>query len=306
MFVLVAIEADVEPAAILLLLVLVARLSRSAQTVSRSSLQLANLLPAVGDVRRLTGTAQANAEHLEEFEGVSGTAGEARGPAFHPPRPGEPLVELRDVSYTYPGSDRGLRAVTVNVPAGLVTAVTGRSGAGKSTLVDVVLGLLRPSSGDVRVAGTIMEASLLPWWRQRVAYVPQETVLFPGSVRENLAWSARGEIDDDAIWSALRRAAADFAVDLPDGLDTMLGDRGVRLSGGERQRMAIARALLRDPALLVLDEATSALDDETEAEVLATLRNLVPAVTVLVVAHRRSTLEAADQVIRVEDGSVAD
>jgi ABC-type multidrug transport system fused ATPase/permease subunit len=151
-----------------------------------------------------------------------------------------------------------------------------------------------------------MEASLLPWWRQRVAYVPQETVLFPGSVRENLAWSARGEIDDDAIWSALRRAAADFAVDLPDGLDTMLGDRGVRLSGGERQRMAIARALLRDPALLVLDEATSALDDETEAEVLATLRNLVPAVTVLVVAHRRSTLEAADQVIRVEDGSVAD
>jgi len=304
-FVLVAFEADVEPAAILLLLVLVARLSRSVQTVSRASLQLANLLPAVGDVTRLTETAIANAEHLGLAEEARGVAGETHAPEFHMPRPGDPLVELIGVSYTYPGSERGLQAVTLRVPAGSVTAVTGRSGAGKSTLVDVVLGLLRPSSGEVRVAGTVIDTALLPWWRQRVAYVPQETVLFPGSVRDNLTWSAHGKIDDEAIWGTLRRAAADFAADLPDGLDTMLGDRGVRLSGGERQRLAIARALLRDPALLVLDEATSALDDETEAEVLATLRSLVPAVTVLVVAHRRSTLESADHVIRVEDGSVS-
>ena len=124
--------------------------------------------------------------------------------------------------------------------------------------------------------------------------------MVPGSLRENLTWSSGRDVADEALWQALDRAAAGFARELPDGLDTQLGDRGVRLSGGERQRVAIARALLRRPALLVLDEATSALDDATEAEVLGLMTSLAPAVTVLTIAHRQSTVEAADQVVRLD------
>jgi ABC-type multidrug transport system fused ATPase/permease subunit len=132
--------------------------------------------------------------------------------------------------------------------------------------------------------------------------VPQETVLLAGTLRDNLVWSVRDEVSDEDCLVALERASAGFVHELPDGLDTLLGDRGVRLSGGERQRVAIARALLRQPDLLVLDEATSSLDDDTEAAVLDTVVGLVPAMTVLVIAHRRSTIELADHVVRIEAG----
>jgi ATP-binding cassette subfamily C protein len=136
--------------------------------------------------------------------------------------------------------------------------------------------------------------------------VPQETVLVPGTLRDNLVWSVPGGADDAACWEALQRAAADFTERLTDGLDTELGDRGIRLSGGERQRVAIARALLRKPTLLVLDEATSSLDDVTEAAVLRTVTALTPSVTVLVIAHRQSTIDAAHHVVHLVDGRRAD
>ncbi len=180
-------------------------------------------------------------------------------------------------------------------------ALTGASGAGKSTTADLVLGLLEPDSGAVLVDGRPLTHAGLRAWRARVAYVPQEPILIPGTLRKNLLWSV-GDASDAACWAALDRAAAAFARALPDGLDTLLGDRGVRLSGGERQRVAIARALLREPDLLVLDEATSSLDDATEAAVLELLASLGPAVTVLVIAHRRSTIEAADHVVELAAG----
>ena len=156
----------------------------------------------------------------------------------------------------------------------------------------------------IDVAGEPLMPPDYTWWRTHVAYVPQETVLVPGTLRENLVWSTVADVNDDECWQALDRAAASFARHLPDGLDTLLGDRGVRLSGGERQRVAIARALLRTPALLVLDEATSSLDDATEAAVLDLMKSLVPTVTVLVIAHRRSTIEAADHVVEFDRGRV--
>jgi ABC-type multidrug transport system fused ATPase/permease subunit len=222
-----------------------------------------------------------------------------------PPDPTTPLLDFRNVGFHYPNSDNGVRGLSFIVPRGEVTALMGHSGAGKSTTADLALGLLAPSTGELLVNGIALAPVDLRWWRRHVAYVPQETVLLPGTLRDNLVWSTPHTISDEQCWSALERSAAAFDRDLPDGLDTRLGDRGLRLSGGERQRVAIARALLREPSLLVLDEATSSLDDETESAVLDLITTLVPAVTVLVIAHRRSTLEAADHVVRLARGSVS-
>ena len=218
-----------------------------------------------------------------------------------PPVPGAPLVALRGITFRYPSSQGGVSDLTFDLPTGEVTALTGASGAGKSTTADIVLGLLEPDAGEVLIEGHPLTRAGLRAWRARVAYVPQETILIPGSLRRNLLWSV-GEASDEACWAALDRAAAGFARSLPDGLDTLLGDRGIRLSGGERQRVAIARALLREPDLLVLDEATSSLDDATEAAVLELMASLGPAVTVLVIAHRRSTIEAAGHVVELAAG----
>ncbi len=327
LLVLVATWADVEPAAIIVMVVLIGRLSRQATTVVRTALQLANALPAVGEVTELTAAARAAAEvavtgspaaasGTADVVGAAGAAGAARTPGgarLEVPT-GAPLIELRDVTYRYPGTghatgtdtgtgtDRGVHHLDLTVTAGSITVITGPSGAGKSTVADLVLGLLTAQSGEVLVAGRALTEADLAWWRAHVAYVPQETVLIPGTLRDNLVWSVPGGADDDACRDALHRAAADFTDRLPDGLGTELGDRGVRLSGGERQRVAIARALLRRPALLVLDEATSSLDDATEAAVIDTVRSLTPAVSVLVIAHRQTTIAAADHVVHLVDG----
>lgn len=298
--VLVATWAEVSPASIVVLVVLIARLSGQVLQIVRMGALLANALPAVGEIRALTETACREREipaHVEHVEGRLDLP------------TGAPLLEMRGVTYRYGAPDQsggGVTSLDLVIPAGRITALTGPSGAGKSTTADLVLGLLTPTSGEVLVAGRHLTPGDLAWWRSQVAYVPQESLVLPGTLRDNLVWSVPGGADDDACRAALRRAAADFADRLPDGLDTVLGDRGIRLSGGERQRVAIARALLRDPVLLVLDEATSALDDATEATVLDTIANLAPAVSVLVIAHRRTTLDLAHEVVRIVDGRRVD
>jgi ABC-type multidrug transport system fused ATPase/permease subunit len=292
--VLVSVWAGVEPAAIVVILVLVARLSSQARGVVGTATQLANASPAVSSVAQLTADARA------AVEVPPGTPPTTRGRLQV--AAGAPLVELDRVTHHYPGTGNGVTELSFTVPQGAITVLTGHSGAGKSTAADLVLGLLEAQDGHVLVGGQPLQPQDLAWWRKHVAYVPQETVLVPGTLRDNLAWSLGSAVDDDACWTALDRAAATFARALPDGLDAVLGDRGTRLSGGERQRVAIARALLRQPVLLVLDEATSSLDDATEASVLDTVRALVPAVTVLVIAHRRSTVEAAHHVVRMDHG----
>ncbi len=297
LLVLVSVWAKVEPAGIVVILLLVARLARNVQQLAATSAQLANALPAVRDLTALTDDARAAIEvppHAMSTRDGLDRIGSA------------PLVELRDVVFRYPGSDNGVHGISFQVPRGDITVLTGPSGSGKSTTADLALGLIAPQAGELLVDGEPLVPADLPWWRRHVAYVPQETVLVPGTLRENLVWSVAGEVSDEACWVALDRAAAAFARRLPDGLDTVVGDRGVRLSGGERQRVAIARAMLRDPALLVLDEATSSLDDATEAQVLDLMASLVPSVTMLVMAHRTSTVDAANHVVRFDAGEISE
>jgi ATP-binding cassette subfamily C protein len=267
--VLVAVSLDVSPADLVIVLLLVVRLAQHARSFVSALATMANALPAVRELADLTAAAT---------DAVEPVGHEDRGPIDTPV--GEPLVSFDGVRFAYPDGSGTVGGLTFDVPRGRLTVLTGPSGIGKTTAVDLALGLLTPDAGSIRVAGRDLTAEALPWWRGHVAYVPQETVLVPGTLRENLVWSLDAPADD----AACRRALADAALDLD--LDTSLGDRGARLSGGERQRVAIARALLRHPDLLVLDEATNALDEATEAEVLDVLRGLLPRVTLLVVAHR--------------------
>ena len=186
-----------------------------------------------------------------------------------------------------------------------MTAIAGPSGAGKSTLADVLLGLLAPGEGKVCVDGVPLTGPNLHRWRRSVACVPQEPYLFHDTIRANLRW-AEPRATEAEMWQALRLAAADgFVAALPDGLDTVTGDRGGRLSGGERQRIALARALMRRPALLVLDEVTGQLDAENERRILEALESLRGHTTVVAIAHRPALLEAADGIVRLESGQVA-
>ena len=177
------------------------------------------------------------------------------------------------------------------------------SGAGKSTLADVLCGLTGPDSGALRVGGTPVEGALRRAWRARVAYVQQDPLLFHASIRENLLWSAP-EASDAALREALEAASALFVLTLPDGLDTVVGDRGVRLSGGERQRIALARGLLRHPDLLILDEVTSALDAANEAAVSAAIARLKGRLTIVTIGHRGVLAELSDLTVALAGGRV--
>jgi len=289
LLVLVGARADISSATLIVLVLVLSRLARRIIGIAQSVPGLAISLAALGDIERLRRAAD---EHREAPHGAPA------GPLV-PPRPDDPLVVFRDVAYAYPDGTRALHHLSLAVRSGAVTVLVGPSGSGKSTIVDLVLGLLTPQEGEVLVAGVPLTPDRLGDWRAGLGYVPQDTALLPGTLRENLSWSRGGDVSDDDCWEALDAAAATFARHLTDGLDTVLGDRGVRLSGGERQRVALARALIRRPELLILDEATSALDYDTEAAVLATVRGLCPATTVLLVTHRISAIAATDVVVEV-------
>jgi ABC-type multidrug transport system fused ATPase/permease subunit len=218
-----------------------------------------------------------------------------------------PSISLQHVSYAYsPEDEPALRDITLQVAAGQTVALVGRSGAGKSTLADVILGVLEPTSGQVLVGG-VEPGDAVSRWPGAVAYVPQTVMMLEASVRANVAlgWPET-LVDDDLVWEALRRAQlAEFVQTRPEGLDTLIGERGLGLSGGQRQRLGIARALFSRPRLLVLDEATSALDAETEKAITALLDDLDEGVTVAIIAHRLSTVQHADLVVYLEDGIAA-
>ena len=213
-------------------------------------------------------------------------------------------VDIEKVTVTYSGRPTpALKDVSLRVPAGTSLALVGRTGAGKSTLADVIIGVLPPDEGRVRIGGhRTWEALAL--WPGQIAYLPQNVALFDATVRENVALALDpGSVTDDQIWEALERAqAADFVVALPDGLNTSVGERGVRLSGGQRQRIGLARGLLSSPSVLVLDEATSALDAETEHAIAESIFSMSGSVTAIVIAHRLATVRRADAVAYLEDG----
>ncbi|ARQ67702.1 ABC transporter ATP-binding protein [Streptomyces marincola] len=214
---------------------------------------------------------------------------------------------FEDVTFRYDGE--GAAAITdfdLTVPPGETVALVGASGAGKSTVLNLLIGFIRPVSGRILLDGTDMAELDLRSYRRFLSVVPQESVLFEGSIRENVGYGMR-EIDERAVRDALRDAnALEFVERLPDGLDTVVGERGARLSGGQRQRIAIARALIRDPRILVLDEATSALDTRSEALVQQAMDRLMRGRTVFVVAHRLSTVRGADRIVVMEHGRISE
>ncbi len=276
-------------AGILLLLYVFARLVPQVTGLQRQVVGIVQQLPAFERIEDLIARYEASAE-------VAG------GPD---PLPLQRSLRVADVSFRYDDAPATppLAGVSMTLRAGTTTAIVGPSGAGKSTLADVLVGLVPPTSGSVFVDDAPLAGANVPAWRRSIGYVHQDTFLFHDTIRENLRL-VRRDADDDAIRAALSAAAADFVHALPQGLDTVVGDRGVRLSGGERQRIALARALLRQPALLVLDEATSNLDAESEAAIQQALERMSGQRTVVVIAHRLATVRSADAIFVLEAGRV--
>ena len=207
------------------------------------------------------------------------------------------------VSYRHSARAIGLTDISFETPPGTTTALVGPSGAGKTTIFQLLLRFYDVQHGAIRLDGIDVRAADPAALRDRISVVAQDPIIFSATARENIAYG-RPDATDAAIQNAVSAAAADFLFDLPEGLDTFLGEKGVRLSGGQRQRVAIARAILRDAPILLLDEATSALDAEAEQAVQHALTVLAHARTTLVVAHRLATVRRADRILVIEAGRV--
>ncbi|HLK21850.1 MAG TPA: ATP-binding cassette domain-containing protein, partial [Bryobacteraceae bacterium] len=220
-------------------------------------------------------------------------------------------IVFTDVSFSYDtahGLDQpALSDINVTILRGESIGIVGPTGAGKTTLVDLMLGVLEPDEGTIRVDGRDIRTSLRGWQKQ-IGYVPQTVYLIDDTIRRNIALGLEdAEIDEARVVQAARDAQLDgFLSGLPDGLDTLTGERGLRLSGGERQRIAVARALYRSPAVLIFDEATAALDNLTEQALTTTIQGLHGKITTVFIAHRLSTVESCDRLIFLRDGKIAD
>ena len=215
-------------------------------------------------------------------------------------------IELRDITYAYPNTDKLIfDHAELTIDIGSAVGIVGVSGAGKSTIVDVLLGLLEVRSGTIYADGVDVKTCYRSFLKN-IGYIPQMIFMLDDTIRRNVAFGVQDEcIDERKVWEALREAQLDeFVKSLPDGLDTGIGERGIRLSGGQRQRIGIARALYYDPEVLILDEATSALDNDTEAAIMAAINRLHGRKTLVIIAHRLQTIEKCDVVYRVEDGKI--
>ncbi|MFC2950291.1 ABC transporter ATP-binding protein [Marinicaulis aureus] len=281
---------DLSPAATIAMIVVYLRLS-----------------PRILSIQQTIQTLNANMNALEVVLALK-----ARCLAHEEPRDAQgqaPLTLMRgirfeNVGFNYEAGPAVLSGVSLNLPVGAITAIVGPTASGKSTFADLLMGLTSPSEGAIYIDEARLDDGNRRGWRAMVGYVPQETSLMHDTVRANLLMGAP-EASDADIQNALRLAKADkFVADMKDGLETVIGDRGAFMSGGERQRLALARAILRAPALLVLDEATSALDWEHEYAIIEGLKELRGKMTILVIAHRPSILDAADQIIVLKRGRV--
>ena len=270
------------------------------------------LLPSVGKINSLIGEAlfykaatDAVYNELTELEQIKVTVDTTQKKGAQPLKWSHSL-NTKDLSFRYSvDTPEVLSHSEIEIPYGSAVGLVGPSGAGKTTLADILMGMLKPVSGKVIVDGKDIEEDISAWQKQ-IGYVPQNIYLSDDTIRANVAFGLRDdEIDDNKIWEALKKAQLEeFVKSKPEGLDTQVGDRGVRLSGGQRQRIGIARALYYDPQLLVFDEATSALDNETEEALMQAIEALHGSKTMIIIAHRLSTIESCDIVYRVENGKV--
>lgn len=282
----------VEGPSLLLVVLVFTRLWPTFSTLQSLLEQLASVLPSFRQLQQLQDECLAAAEH--------------EGGVPVQPMALQHGLEARNVDFRYQPEEPeySLQAVNVRIPARKMTAIVGRSGAGKSTLVDLLMGLMQPERGEILADGEPITGERLLAYRRSIGYVAQDPFLYNATIRDNLMM-IKPDAEEAELWEALEFASsADFVRRLPDGLDTLLGDRGVRLSGGERQRLVLARAIIRKPSILVLDEATSALDTENEQRIQEALERLKASVTVIVIAHRLSTIRGADQILVIDQGRV--
>jgi ATP-binding cassette subfamily C protein len=281
----------VAPASILLLLAVFTRLFPRLAAAQSQLQGFLSELPAFENLMRIYSECVANAE-------VPGAPGPGPSLAHE--------IRLERVGFRYEAErPQVLQDLSLTIASGKVTAIVGSSGAGKSTVADLVNGLLSPGTGRVLVDGAELTPQAARAWRRHVGYVAQDTVLFHDTVRANLSW-ANPDATEQEMRESLSLAAAEFVFELPQGLDTTVGDRGMLLSHGQRQRIALARALLRKPGLLILDEATSALDFENEKRILDAINELKGRTTVLLIAHRVSAIQRAEMIYVIENGRVAE
>ena len=266
-------------------------------TINRFINSLLNAQAALPYIRQVL----ARIDEVRDFGGSAAIKAE--------PCPLEQEIRICDISFRYPDSSTdkpdALRHVSLAIRKGQKVAFIGISGAGKSTLVGLLTGLLTPSCGSISVDGREMTQEQRAGWMQSIGYVPQFTFLLNASIAQNVAFTQWGQpVDRERVLTCCRMAAIDFLEDLPDGIDTVIGERGIRLSGGQIQRVSIARALYSNPHTLILDEATSALDGAAEQEIMQTLQRLNRTITVIIVAHRLTTVEQCDELFWMRDGKI--
>lgn len=268
-----------------------ARMNSATVLLIQCSNQLANNAPAHGEIMGLLDDLKS--ERLNVSEGLKASLGPMKS------------LEFDDVSVGH-APDWRLKDVSVVLHRGETIGIAGPSGAGKTTFLDSTAGLVVPNSGTIRVNRTPLDSSVANLWRDRISYVTQECFLFNESIRRNLTWGSK-ETPDEILWEALAIVRMDAVIGKTgDGLDTEVSERGIRFSGGERQRIALARAILRQPQILILDEATNAIDIDTEAAIFQRLSAARPDLTIIVVAHRPSTLAVCDRIIRFEEGRLVE
>ncbi|MBI3320410.1 MAG: ABC transporter ATP-binding protein [Candidatus Omnitrophica bacterium] len=299
-----------EPLGILVLLVTVLvgrRLGVPLSDVAVLFWALRNCVPLLGSVITHRNALLNFVPSYEQIQHL-----EQRARALQQSSGSRPFTGFRDamtverVSFAYPGQEPVLREIILTIPKGKVLALVGESGSGKSTLIDLLMGFHEPLQGRIAIDGIPLEAFDVESYRQRIGYVPQDSVLFNMSIRENLRW-AKPDATEREIREACHQANADeFIERFPDGYDTVVGDRGVRLSGGQCQRVALARAILRKPDLLILDEATSSLDSHSERLIQQAIETIAQETTVVVIAHRLSTITKADHIYVLHGGRIVE
>jgi ATP-binding cassette, subfamily C, bacterial len=280
---------SIPTAGLLLLLFLFARVMPKLSSIQQNFQSSINMMPSFSRVMELQKRCEEAAEtETERFVKIDIGNG----------------IKFNKVSFSYDGSSPVIKDLDIAIGAGETTAIVGPSGAGKSTIADLLMGLIVPNQGRVLVDGMELNPERMKAWREQIGYVPQDTFLFNDTLRANLLWAKPDAKEEEIIQSLKFAAAEEFVTGLSKGIDTILGDRGVLISGGERQRLALARALLRKPSLLILDEATSSLDSENEKRIREATEKLHGQMTILVISHRLSTIRGADVIHVIEEGNL--